>query len=199
MSDEEIVRLIKSENEEDVQSGMEHLVETYGNKIDTAVWRHSQALDPHSREDIRQDVLLKIRKKIKDSYRHEGKLWAYIETVIKGMSIDTYRRKKRRSDRTPLGGDLVSKDESPPEPKTRVQDQPDEHLIREERIRAVRATLANLKRECQEIINLHYTQGLKYKEISEKLSISSGTVGSRLARCLEQLGKSLPDGIIFME
>ena len=93
MSDKEIIRLIKSENEEDVQSGMERLVETYGDRIDTTVWRHSQALDPHSREDIRQDVLLKIRKQIKDSYRHEGKLWAYIETVIKGMSIDTYEKK----------------------------------------------------------------------------------------------------------
>jgi len=115
------------------------------------------------------------------------------------MSIDTYRQKKRRSERTPLGEDLVSKDQSPPEPKTREQDQPDGHLIREERIRAVRTALTNLKRECQEIINLHYAEGLKYKEIAEKLSISSGTVGSRLARCLEQLGKTLPDGIIIME
>ena len=199
MSDEEIVRLIKSENEEDVRSGMERLIDAYGGRIDATVWRHSQALDPHSREDIRQDVLLKIGKKIKDNYRHEGKLWAYIETVIRGMSIDTYRQKKRRTERTPLGEDLVSKDQSPPEPKTRVQDQPDERLIREERIRAVRNALTNIKKECQEIINLHYAQELKYKEIAKKLNISSGTVGSRLARCLEQLGKALPDEIILME
>jgi len=199
MSDEEIIRLIKSENEEDIQLGMERLVETYGSRIDTSVRRHSQALDPHSREDIRQEVLLKIRKKIKDSYRHEGKLWAYIETVIRGMSIDTYRQKKRRTARTPLGEDLVSKDKSPPEPITRVQDQPDGLLLREERIRAVRKALTHLKRECQEIINLHYAQELKYKEIAEKLRISNGTVGSRLARCLEQLGKTLPDEIILLE
>ena len=199
MSDEEIVRLIQSGEQEAVHQGMERLVEAYGERIDATVQRVSPALDSHSREDLCQDVLLRIENNIRGSYRHEGKLWAYIETVIRGISIDTYRRKRKRDQVTPLGEDVGRQSTSLPEPAARSQDQPDERLIYKERVEAVRAALAEMKDECQEIISLYYMKGMKYREIAKTLGIPIGSVASRLARCLEFLGKSLPDEIVSME
>ena len=71
--------------------------------------------------------------------------------------------------------------------------------MHEERIAAVREGLRNLKKECREIIHLHYAKGMKYKEIAQELGIRTGTVGSRLSRCLEQLGENLPNDVISME
>ena len=65
MSDDEIVRLITSECEADVRLGMERLVEMYGNRMETAIRHHSQALDPQTREDIRQDCAAQIGCEVK--------------------------------------------------------------------------------------------------------------------------------------
>jgi RNA polymerase sigma-70 factor (ECF subfamily) len=78
-----------------------------------------------------------------------------------------------------------------PEPEAPFGDRPDERVIRAEQIRAVKSSLTQLRQQCRDIIDLHYREELKYREIAEKLNISIGTVASRLARCLDDLGGSL--------
>jgi len=187
MSDEAIVELMQSQDERDVRRGMQLLVEVYGARIETTVALFSPGVDPHGREDIRQDALLRISKSIGARYRHRGQLWAYIKTVIRGVSTDAYRRKARIDRRTTIFREPGADEAGAPEPEAPPEERPDWQLIRAERIRSVRRAVGQLQPSCREVVDLHYREGFRYREISERLGIAVGTVSSRLARCLEQL------------
>jgi RNA polymerase sigma-70 factor (ECF subfamily) len=192
-ADREIVRLVQSAHEDDQQRGMELLLAAYGTKIDAAVRLFSPGVDRHGQEDIRQEAVLRIRKSIRSHYRHEGKLWAYLKRVVRGVATDCYRRAARIDRRTTAFQDPEREGFGAPEPAAPSSDQPDAQAMRLELIRSVRKEVGRLHPRCREIIHLHYQEELKYREIARTLGISVGTVSSRLARCLDRLSKGLED------
>ncbi len=77
----------------------------------------------------------------------------------------------------------------------REQDQegeaPDEALGRMEAAGYLRHLMAELEAADQELIQLKYYEGLKYREISERTGLSIGNVGYRLHHILKQLADKL--------
>ncbi len=68
------------------------------------------------------------------------------------------------------------------------QEAPAEALLRQERHRAVRDGLAELKPEQREfLLLLHAEPPLSYREISRRLGIPTGSIGPTRARCLDKL------------
>ena len=59
---------------------------------------------------------------------------------------------------------------------------------------AVRDSLAALPPTCQEMLDRFYARDESYREIGLALRIPTGTVSSRIARCLERLRTVLVAG-----
>ena len=55
----------------------------------------------------------------------------------------------------------------------------------------VREALANLSGACQDILDRFFTRDQSYKTIADELEIPSGTIASRIARCLGRLRDEL--------
>ena len=51
----------------------------------------------------------------------------------------------------------------------------------------VREALAELSEPCQDILDRFFTRDQSYKTIADELEIPSGTIASRIARCLSRL------------
>lgn len=71
------------------------------------------------------------------------------------------------------------------------QPSPDVELEVQEINKAINRTLAALPERCREIFNMNRFEGLKYKEIAEKLSISQKTVEANISKALKHLRKDL--------
>ena len=56
---------------------------------------------------------------------------------------------------------------------------------------AVREALGGLSDNCQDILDRFFAQDQSYRTISEELEIPSGTIASRIARCLARLKDQL--------
>lgn len=64
---------------------------------------------------------------------------------------------------------------------------------------AIKKTLATLPERCREIFKMNRFEGLKYKEIAEKLSISQKTVEANITKALKHLRKNLRQYVDFVE
>ena len=68
---------------------------------------------------------------------------------------------------------------------------PDAQAEGRERAEIVRRALEELAPTYREVVVLRHYQGLKFHEIAEVLGIPDGTVKSRMAEALSQLGRAL--------
>jgi RNA polymerase sigma factor (sigma-70 family) len=55
----------------------------------------------------------------------------------------------------------------------------------------VREALTTLSENCQDILDRFFTRDQSYKTIGDELDIPSGTIASRIARCLSRLREAL--------
>ena len=55
----------------------------------------------------------------------------------------------------------------------------------------MREALGGLSDNCQDILDRFFAQDQSYRTISEELEIPSGTIASRIARCLARLKEQL--------
>jgi RNA polymerase sigma factor (sigma-70 family) len=56
---------------------------------------------------------------------------------------------------------------------------------------AVRGALAELPEDCQEVLDRFFCRDESYRTIGEALAIPSGTIASRISRCLARLRQIL--------
>jgi RNA polymerase sigma factor (sigma-70 family) len=130
----------------------------------------------HAAEDVTQDVFLSAYRRI-DSFRG-GVFRAWLLRIAANACTDELRRRKRRPQ--------VSLDDSgedgSPLPLVDESESPEESLLRGELSRYIQAGLMALPADQRTVVVLCDVQGLSYEEISEALSVSLGTVKSRLSR-----------------
>jgi len=55
----------------------------------------------------------------------------------------------------------------------------------------VRAALARLSEDCQEILDRFFARDESYRTIGEALAIPAGTIASRISRCLKRMREEL--------
>ncbi|TWT83277.1 ECF RNA polymerase sigma factor SigW [Planctomycetes bacterium CA13] len=115
--------------------------------------------------------------------------WLY--GIATNQAIDAQRRNKRHRmvslDRTNANS---QDDRSGSWSEKLVGDSPDPLAVaaQEENGRWVNDSVASLGESMQQVINLVYYQGLKYREAAEVLGIPVGTVKSRLHVAVQRLG-----------
>jgi RNA polymerase sigma-70 factor (ECF subfamily) len=127
-------------------------------------------LAPSDAEDVFQEVFARAYEHL-DKLRDDSALRPWLAQLTRRLCIDTLRSGSREQ---PAAEDVE------PEGVDDVIEQLDEAL-------ALHAAMRTLPEHCAEILDRFFSQDESYRTIGEALELPSGTVASRISRCLTRL------------
>ena len=140
---------------------------------------HRYRLSNNDFYDVNQIVWLRLLENI-DRIREPRALAGWIVATTRNEALRVLKSRRRLQ--------LVDAIDDFATERTAHQETPAEQLIRQERHRAVRDGLAELKPAQRELLLLlHAEPPLSYQEISRRLNIPTGSIGPTRARCLVKL------------
>lgn len=135
-----------------------------------SILRGAFRLQRHDAEDAFQEVFTRLYVRL-DSIRDEHALRGWIAQVSRNVALDWLRRSGRE---VTTGEELD--DHAFEEPLAAVDD-----------ALQVRAALARLPPEQQEILDRFFARDQSYQTIAAELGIPAGTIASRISRALAAL------------
>jgi RNA polymerase sigma-70 factor (ECF subfamily) len=147
------------------------LVERYSRYV-YAIAARGFRLSDEDAEDVYQDVFTRIYTRL-DSLRDDSALRPWIAQLTRRRCLDA----------------IATRREVPAE-EVLTDDQTADLADIEEAFE-VREALTTLPDTCQDILDRFFAQDQSYKTIGEELGIPSGTIASRIARCLGRLRETL--------
>ena len=125
-------------------------------------------------EDVFQEVFARTYQHL-ERLRDDEAIRPWIAQLTRRLSIDKIRAGSREQ---------LSDEEIDPPGFDETFDRLDEAL-------SVREALAQLSESCQEILDRFFARDESYQTIGETLEIPSGTIASRISRCLAKLREIL--------
>jgi RNA polymerase sigma-70 factor (ECF subfamily) len=145
--------------------------------------------DEDAAQDLAQEAFVRVFSRRKE-YRPTAKFSTWLWRIALNLCYDELRRRQRREKwLTPdVGGDAL--DSVSPGPAA-LAPPPDQALAEEERRTRVRETLLRLPEAQRAVLVLRHYENLKFREIAEVLGVPEGTVKSRMADALTQMGRLL--------
>ena len=150
------------------------LVDRYARYV-YAIAARAYRLPPQDAEDVFQEVFTRVFERL-DTLREGDALRPWIAQTARNCSVDTLRRNGRE----------IVVDELP--------DETDEGLARLDEALTVHAALDLLSSDCREVLERFFCRDESYRTISTELDLPSGTIASRIARCLGRLRGVLEPG-----
>jgi RNA polymerase sigma-70 factor (ECF subfamily) len=124
-------------------------------------------------EDVFQEVFTRVYTHL-DKLRDDSALRPWIAQLTRRVCLDSIARSGREQ---PAAG-------------VEVEEGRDETAEIDEAF-AVREAVTTLPEVCQEILDRFFARDQSYRTISSELDIPSGTIASRIARCLRKLREEL--------
>jgi RNA polymerase sigma-70 factor (ECF subfamily) len=150
----------------------------------------SRVFSPDERLDLNQMIFLRIYQGL-EGYRGEGSLEGWVLQV----AVNVYRKWR---DRQPGGPHAVPEvpfedaAEAPePSPASASEDSPLEHVVREERLKALREAIGELAPKQRLCMELRVYQERSTQEIAAALRISPETVKAHLFQARQRLWDKL--------
>jgi RNA polymerase sigma-70 factor, ECF subfamily len=168
LSDAELVRSCRDGETE----AWNELVERYSRYVYAIAVRGFRLSDDDA-EDVFQDVFTRVYTRL-DSLRDDSALRPWIAQLTRRRCLDALASKGRE----------MSTDDVLAEEETR-------DLADVEEAFTVREALSGLPEACQDILDRFFTRDQSYRTIADELEIPSGTIASRIARCLKRLRNEL--------
>jgi len=155
------------------------LVERYSRYV-YAIAVRGFRLSTEDAEDVFQDVFTRVYTRL-DSLRDASALRPWIAQLTRRRCLDALSGAGREQ---PAELELA-------EGSTDLTDIEEAYAVRE--------ALAGLTETCQDILDRFFGQDQSYRTIADELAIPSGTIASRIARCLGKLrleleGRNPPPG-----
>jgi RNA polymerase sigma-70 factor (ECF subfamily) len=129
-------------------------------------------LPVHDAEDVFQDVFARVYERL-GTLRDPGALRPWIAQLTRNACVD----RLRTSGREQLGDQL--------------EEAADDELERLDEAFAVRQALERLAPECREVLDRFFCRDESYRTIGAALSLPSGTIASRISRCLGKLRREI--------
>jgi RNA polymerase sigma factor (sigma-70 family) len=166
LTDAELVRACRAGDEE----AWNELVERYSRYVYAIATRGFRLSDDDA-EDVFQDVFTRIYTRL-DSLRDDSALRPWIGQLTRRRCLDA----------------IAARREVPSE---EVAEEGSTDLAEVEEAFEVREAVAALPETCQDILDRFFTRDQSYKTIADELAIPSGTIASRIARCLGRLREQL--------
>ena len=124
-------------------------------------------------EDVFQDVFTRVYTRL-DSLRDDSALRPWIGQLARRRCLDLIA----------ASGRMQPVEEVAPGGYERSLDELDDAF-------AVREALAELSEPCQEMLDRFFARDESYRTISRDLDLPSGTIASRISRCLRRLREEL--------
>jgi RNA polymerase sigma-70 factor (ECF subfamily) len=140
--------------------------------------------DRHRGEDLSQEAFTRVFARRKD-YVASGKFSTFLWRIALNLCYDELRKRERRNE--------ISLAEETDDGNAAVVDHstPDVAAAHRETAELVRLALMKLPELYRSVLVLKHYEGLKFREIAEVLGIPEGTVKSRTAEALAQMGRLL--------
>ncbi|OQB81467.1 MAG: ECF RNA polymerase sigma factor SigL [Bacteroidetes bacterium ADurb.Bin123] len=142
--------------------------------------------DDNQAEEVVQDLFVKIWERrmelvVETSLKH------YLFRSVRNQCLNLIRRDKvRQLHAMKLRDALLS------------EDAPEDYSISPEKLLRIEEGIASLPEKRQEIFRLNREEGLKYREIAEKLGISVKTVEAQMGAALKSLREKFRTLLFFL-
>ena len=146
--------------------------------------------DRFEAENIVQDVFLKLWEK-RASLPVDLNLQAYLLTMLKNQCMDFLRHRKVVEEHF-VDWEIVEQQEAAFNYYAINQFDPEQADV-ESLERLVEKAINDLPEQCRRVFELSRYEGLKYKEIAERLGISVKTVETHISNALKMLRITLKD------
>lgn len=156
------------------------LYQAYGPRVKAYMMR--LGADPATAEDLAQETLLTVWRRAALYTAEKGSAATWIFAIARNLRIDRLRREVPWQELPEERFESAAEDPGP-----------DEALFESERQARVRAALAGLPPEQQEVVVLSYIEGLSHGEIAERLQVPLGTVKSRMRIAYQKIRAGLED------
>ena len=172
--------LLRRVAEQADSAAFRELYQTYGPRVKAFMMR--QGADAATAEDLAQETLFTVWRRASLYAADKGSAATWIFAIARNLRIDRLRRE-------------VPWQELPDERLEMAAGEalPDEALAEKERQGRVRAALATLPPEQQEVVMLSYIEGLSHGEIAARLRLPVGTVKSRIRIAYQKIRAGLED------
>ena len=164
LSDAELVHRCRAGEAE----AWNELVERFSRYV-YAVCSRGFRLSEADAEDVFQEVFARVYTHL-DTLRNDAALRPWIAQLTRRLCIDSLARSNREQ----------PTEDTIPDDVTHDLDEIDEAF-------AVREAMTALPESCQDILDRFFARDQSYRTISSELEIPSGTIASRIARCLSKL------------
>jgi RNA polymerase sigma-70 factor (ECF subfamily) len=151
------------------------LVERFSRYV-YAICTQGFRLGPHDAEDVFQEVFARVYQHL-DRLRSDEAIRPWIAQLTRRLCLDRLRGAGRESTTADLDG-LES---------SRL----DETITLLDEALTVRAGLEAVGEPCREMLDRFFCRDESYKTIGEALDLPSGTISSRISRCLGKLRSEL--------
>jgi RNA polymerase sigma-70 factor (ECF subfamily) len=143
-------------------------------------------------EELAQEVFLRVYRS-RQSYRAEARFSTWLYRIATNLAVNHARdTKHERAARTVY---LDAPDEQTGTTPDVADDEPsvEQHLLREERMKAIRTHVMALPERQRMAVLMHKYQGMDYREIGEVLKLSESATKSLLFRAYQTLRGKLKD------
>ena len=148
------------------------LVERYSRYV-YAITR-TFSLRDHDAEDVFQEVFARAYERL-DTLRDADSLRPWLAQLTRRLCIDRLRAGSREQ----------PGEEEPEGVEDRIEELTESLALRE--------ALESLAEHCQEILDRFFARDESYRTIAEALDLPSGTIASRISRCLARLRQRLEE------
>jgi RNA polymerase sigma-70 factor, ECF subfamily len=132
-------------------------------------------LPEHDAEDVFQEVFARVFERL-DTLRDDEAVRPWIAQLTRRLCIDRLRAGSRE-----VAADTEELPEAPDE----------DVLARIEEAFDVHDALAGLPEHCRDILDRFFARDESYRAIGEALELPSGTIASRISRCLGKLREEM--------
>ena len=143
-------------------------------------------------EELTQEVFLRVYRS-RQSYRAEARFTTWLYRIATNLAVNHARDTKY--ERTARNVYLDAPDELTGTMPDVADDEPsvEQRLLREERMKAIRAHVMALPERQQMAVLMHKYQGMDYREIGEVLKLSESATKSLLFRAYQTLRDTLKE------
>jgi RNA polymerase sigma-70 factor (ECF subfamily) len=156
------------------QEAWAELVERFSRYV-YAIATQGFRLRDHDAEDVFQEVFTKVYERL-DSLRSDEAIQPWIAQLTRRVCVDKLR--------------AGSREEATDEPEPAID--PDEDtLARIDEALDIHDAMSVLPENCREILDRFFARDETYRTIGDALELPSGTIASRISRCLVKLRDEL--------
>ncbi len=155
------------------QAAWNELVERFSRYV-YAICVQAFRLSSHDAEDVFQEVFARVYQHL-ERLRSDEAIRPWIAQLTRRLCIDRLRASSRE-------GPALDEDDLEVEAAGG-----DETLARLDEAMSVRDAMEGIGENCKEILDRFFCRDESYKAIGDALGIPSGTIASRISRCLAKL------------